>query len=538
MPLLALPEASGQQHAHPAGSPRQATLMSGLGAVHHAVSTKNPEAQRFFDQGLALIYGFNHEEAVLSFQRAADLDPECAMAYWGIALAVGPNYNDAEPDLNREKTAWDAINKARSLAAHATEPERAYIEALEKRYSDEPKPDLQKLAVNYKNAMSELAKRYPDDLDAATLFAESAMDLHPWQLWSADGKPADGTEEIVATLQSVLKRDPRHTGANHFYIHAVEASPNPGQALESANRLAQLAPAAGHLVHMPAHIYIRTGNYDGAMRSNEKAAEVDRDYIQRFNVTGMYPAMYYNHNIHFLAIAAGIEGRYEDATRAAAQLIKNASPLVKEIPMMASFLPTQELLLVRFGRWDEILRLPEPDKAELSTHALWHFSRGMSYVGTHKLDDAEAERDALLKAAGEVPAETMLGFNHAKDLLSVAGHLLEGRIALARVNTQAAVEHFRQAAEIEDKLLYDEPPDWFIPSREALGHALMVTGNYREAEKVFREDLARHPASGRSLFGLWQCLKADGNKTEAKRAEADFREAWKHADVKLSLDDL
>src|SRR5437879_1195340 len=536
--LLALPAAFGQQHAHSAESARQATLMFGLGEVHHAVSTKNPEAQRFFDQGLALIYGFNHEEALRSFQRAADLDPECAMAYWGIALAVGPNYNDAEPDLKREKTAWDAIHKAHSLGAQATEPERAYIDALEKRYSGQPKSDLEKLAVNYKNAMSELAKRYPDDLDAATLYAESAMDLHPWQLWSADGKPAEGTEEIVATLQSVLKRDPHHTGANHFYIHAVEASPHPGQALASADRLAQLAPAAGHLVHMPAHIYMRTGNYDGAMRSNEKAAEVDRNYILRFNVTGMYPAMYYNHNLHFLAIAAGIEGRYADATQAAAELIKNASPLVKEIPMMAFFLPTQELLLVRFRRWDDIFKLPEPDKAELSTHALWHFSRGMASVGTHKLDDAEAERDALMKAAAEVSADTMLGCNHSRDLLSLASHLLEGRIALARVRTQAAVEHFRQAAEIEDKLLYDEPPDWFIPAREALGHALMVTGNYREAEKVFREDLVRHPASGRSVFGLWQCLKADGNKTEAKRAEADFREAWKHADVKLSLDDL
>src|SRR5713101_7173335 len=282
---LALPAAFAQ-HEHPAGPERQSVPMTGLGAVHHPVSTQKPEAQRFFDQGLALIYAFNHDEALLAFQRAAAIDPYCPMAYWGIALAVGPNYNDPDPDLNREKTAWDAVHHGLQLASNASPEEMAYLEALATRYSGDPKPDLKQLAVFYKNAMGELSKRYPDDLDAAVLYAESAMDLRPWQLWTSDGKPAEGTEEIIATLQSVIKRNPNHTGANHFLIHAVEASPHPEQALDSANRLAKLAPAAGHLVHMPAHIYIRVGNYHDAARNNEQAAEVDRQYIQKFKVTG------------------------------------------------------------------------------------------------------------------------------------------------------------------------------------------------------------------------------------------------------------
>ena len=526
------------QHTHPTESARKAVLMPGLGNVHHAVSTKSPEAQKFFDQGLALIWAFNHEEALLAFQRASELDPDCAMAYWGIALSVGPNYNDPEPDLNREKMGWDAVQHGLSLASSATPPERAYLEALATRYTNEPKPDLKQFAVFYKKAMGELTKKYPDDLDAAVLYAESAMDLRPWQLWAADGKPAEGTEEIVATLASVLKRDPNHIGANHFYIHAVEASPHPELAQASADRLAKLTPGAGHLVHMPGHIYIRTGDYAGAVRANQEAAEVDRQYIQKFNVTGMYPAMYYSHNLHFLAIAAAMEGRFDEANTAAAKVVGNAAPLVKDIPMVEGFLPTRMLVLVRFHRWDEVLKLPEPDASALTTRALWHFSRGMAYAQTSKTYEADYERRALFAAANNVPEETMFGFNRSRDILSLAAHMLEGHIALARVSIPGALEHFRQAAQIEDGLRYDEPPDWYIPPRESLGRALMTANQYDEAEKVFREELVRHPNSGRALFGLWQCLKAEGKKADAKTTEAQFRAAWKNADVKLTLEDL
>jgi tetratricopeptide (TPR) repeat protein len=535
---LLLPLALLAQHEHPAAPARQAVLMPGLGDVHHAISTKNPEAQKFFDQGLALIWAFNHDEALLAFQRAAELDPDCPMAYWGIALAVGPNYNDPEPDLNREKTAWDAVQHGLALASHASPAEIAYLTVLSTRYTAEPKPNLKQFAIFYKTAMGELIKKYPDDLDAAVLYAESAMDLNPWQLWTADGKPAEGTEEIVATLESVLKRDPNHIGANHFYIHAVEASPHPERALASADRLAKLAPAAGHLVHMPGHIYIRTGDYAGAVRANEEAASVDRQYIDNFHVTGMYPAMYYNHNLHFLAIAASMEGRFVEANNTATLLVANAAPLFKDIPMVEAFLPTRMLVLVRFHRWDEVLKLPEPDAAALTARALWHFSRGMAFAQNSKTYDADYERRALFASANMVPEDATFGFNHSRDILNLAAHLLEGHISLARVSIPAAVEHFQKGVQIEDALRYDEPPDWYIPARESLGRAFMTANQYDAAEKVFREELARHPHSGRALYGLWQCLKAEGKKPEAKQAELDFRAAWKSADVKLANDDL
>ncbi|HLN02682.1 MAG TPA: hypothetical protein VK335_25560 [Bryobacteraceae bacterium] len=534
---MLFPLAALAQHSHSAPA-RQAVLMPGLGDVHHPITTKNPEAQKFFDQGLALIWAFNHDEALLSFQRAAQLDPDCAMAYWGIALAVGPNYNDPEPDLSREKTAWDAVQHGMALASNATVPERDYLMVLSTRYTNEPKPDLKQFALFYKTAMGSLVQKYPDDLDAAVLYAESAMDLHPWQLWTADGKPAAGTEEIVATLESVLKRNPNHIGANHFYIHAVEASPHPERALPNADRLAKLAPEAGHLVHMPGHIYIRTGDYAGAVRANEDASEVDRQYIQKFNVTGMYPAMYYSHNLHFLAVAASMEGRFTEANNAAAQLVGNTTPLLKEIPMVESFLPTRMLVLVRFHRWDEVLKLPEPDAAALTTRALWHFSRGMAFAQTSRTYDADYERRALFAAANNVPEDAVFGFNRAREILSLAAHMLEGHISLARVSIPAAVEHFRQAVQIEDALRYDEPPDWYIPTRESLGSAYMIGNQYDDAEKVFREELARHARNPRALFGLWQCLKAEGKKADAKQTELEFRAAWKNADVKLSIDDL
>ena len=533
-----LPLAVLAQHQHPDGPSRQAVLMPGLGNVHHPVTTKNPEAQKYFDQGLALIWAFNHEEALLAFQRAAALDPDCAMAQWGIALAVGPNYNDSEPDLNREKIAWEAIQRGIQLSANATPSERDYILVLMTRYTNDPKPNLKQFAVFYKTAMASLVTKYPDDLDAAVLYAESIMDLNPWQLWTADGKPAEGTEDAVATLESVLKRDPNHIGANHFYIHAVEASPHPERALPSAERLAKLAPEAGHLVHMPGHIYIRTGDYAGAVRANEEAAEVDRQYIQKFNVSGMYPAMYYSHNLHFLAVAAAMEGRYVEANNAATQVVGNTAPLFKDMPMLEGFLPTRMLVLVRFHRWDEVLKLPEPEGAALSTRALWHFSRGMAFAQTGRTYDADYERRALFSDANNIPEDALFGFNKSRDILGLAAHLLEGHISLAKIAVPAAVEHFRKAAQIEDSLHYDEPPDWYIPPRESLGRAYMMGNQYADAEKVFREELVRHPRSGRALFGLAECLKAEGKKAEAKQTEIEFRAAWKNADVKLTRDDL
>src|SRR3989337_3219656 len=452
---LAFAQTAG--HNHPSTDAKPAVLMSGLGEQHHPVSTKNPEAQRFFDQVFIFIFAFNHDEAVRSFKRAAVLDPNLAMAYWGIALALGPNINlDVDPE--REKAAYEAIQKALALAAKAPQQERAYIAALSKRYSIDPKADLKKLAVDYKNAMEELVKRYPDDLDAATLYAESMMDLRPWQFWNKDGTPAEGTEEIVTVLESVLKRNPNHIGANHYYIHAVEASLHPERALPSAERLTTLVPAAGHLVHMPAHIYMRTGDYKSADQRNKVAAEVDQAYIKSSGVQRLYPLMYYSHNLHFLAVAYAMEGRFSDAKKAADQLEAHVGPHVKGMPMLEFFMPTSPLILVRFQRWDDILKSPKPDSGMAITNAMWHFARGMAYAATGKVKEAESERKQFISATKTIPAGATWDLNNVNSVLEVAENVLDARIALAKGDNTSAVKFLRKAVDAEDALNYAEPP--------------------------------------------------------------------------------
>jgi tetratricopeptide (TPR) repeat protein len=537
--LLLLLGAGGgaAQHQHTSTDVRQASLMSNLGKHDHPVSTQNSEAQRFFNQGITLVYAFNHDEAMRSFKRAAELDPELAMAHWGVALAIGPNYNlDVDPD--REKAAYDAIQKALSLAPRASAKERAFIEALAKRYSNDPKPDFKKLAVDYKNAMKELVVRFPDDLDAATLYADSLMVLKPWQLWSADGKPAEGTEEIVRLLESVLKRDPNHVGANHLYIHAVEASTEPGRALPSAERLKTLVPAAGHLVHMPAHIFMRTGDYTEAARANEVAAEVDRAYIKETNAQGVYPLMYYSHNLHFLAMASSMGGRYKDAIKAAEQLKDYLTPFAKQMPMIDTILPTETLVMVRFRRWGDLLKLPEPDRATPITNAFWHFGRAMAYAGTGKIEQAIAEQKIFADAEKTFPADAVWGFNPVSNIMKIANGMLGANIAVAKGDKKSAIELLGQAITIEDALAYDEPRDWSLPVREMLGGVLLLSRDYREAEKVFRADLKQNPRSGRSLFGLRESLKGQGRKQQALSVDKEFKAAWKNADTELRVADL
>jgi tetratricopeptide (TPR) repeat protein len=535
--LLLSASATAAQHQHSANDARTASLIADLGNHHHTVSTRVAEAQRFFDQGITLVYAFNHDEAMLSFKRAAELDPQLAMAHWGIALAVGPNYNlDVDPD--REKAAFDAIQKARSLASNATAKERGYIEALAKRYSDDPKADLKKLAVDYKDAMGELSRRFPDDLDAATLYADSLMVLKPWQLWSADGKPSEGTEEIIRALEFVLKRDPKHIGANHLYIHAVEASTQPERALPSAARLKTLVPAAGHLVHMPAHIFMRTGDYHEAARSNAIAAEVDRAYIERTKAQGVYPLMYYSHNLHFLAIASGMGGRFKDAIKAAEQLNAYLTPFAKQMPMIDTFLPTPTIVLIRFRRWDDLLKSPEPDRATPVTNAFWHFGKGMAYAATGKVEQAEAELRSFADAGKTFPADGMWGQNKLDNIVKMANSMLGAKIALAKGDKRSAIELLKRAVEIEDTLAYNEPSDWDLPARESLGGVLLLSGDYAEAEKVFRADLKQNPRNGRSLFGLHESLKRQGKRRLALAAQKEFRAAWKNADTQLRIEDL
>ena len=520
---------------HAMGTMKPATLMKGLGDLHHPVSTKNPEAQEFFDHGLRLIYAFNHHEAARSFQKAADLDPKLAIAYWGVAEAVGPNYNDPASE-ERFKQAHDAIQKAVDLSGSAPESERAYILAMAKRFPADPKSDLHKAAEEYHDAMREVVKNNPDDLDAATLFAESGMDLHPWGLWHPDGTPEAGTEEIVATLESVIKRNPDHLGALHYYIHAVEASNSPERALAAANRLAAQAPAAGHIVHMPAHVYIRTGDYAAAVKTNEEAAAADRAYIKSSGAQGMYPIMYYSHNLHFIAMCSAMTGDYAEAHKAADMLAAHVAPFVKDMPPVEGFMTIPLEVDVRFHKWDAILAMKAPDPELKTATGFWHFARGMALAGKGKLSEAEAEYKIVADAEKAMPPDvvfTMPINNKTKDILKIAEDVLGAQIALAKKDNATATEMLRDAVAVQDKLKYNEPQDWFFPVRESLGGVLLLSGDAKGAEQVFRDDLARTPRNPRSLFGLHQALKAEDRNSDAWFVEQEFRKAWKGGELKV-----
>jgi len=531
----------GQGHQHqPAVSSTPVRPMTGLGTHHHKIATTSAEAQRLFDQGLVLVYGFNHGQAIRLFQRAAELDPRAPMPLWGIALAYGPNINDFEMDRARAKTADEYAQKALALTTPRHPRERAYAEALAKRYSSDPAADLKKLQVDYKDAMAAVAKAFPADLDAQVLYAESLMDLRPWQLWSRDGRPSDVTLEVVRVLEAVLKRSPLHPGANHYYIHTMEGSPDPGKALASARRLRTLVPAAGHLVHMPAHIYARTGNFVASADSNAAAARVDERFMQRTGTrSGMYPLMYYNHNVHFESYAAAMAGQYRRAKRTADKLTSNVTPFVADMPMLEGFIPQRYYVLLRFSKWDDLLALPAPAASLQLTTVMWRYARGAAMAGKGDVTGARAEQQTFLDAVAKIPAETPVGvLNTAGQMFAVARPLLEGRIAAAGGDKAGAIQHYRMAVAAEDLLAYDEPPTWYYPVRETLGAALLASGDAPGAEQVFREDLKYNPRNGRSLFGLWQALEAQGRKADAARAGVEFRRVWSVADVALRIEDL
>jgi len=541
---LASPVLAQHQHGAPAApalAARTATLLPGMGSHTHPITTASPEAQKFFDQGLTLIYGFNHEEAILSFRRAAELDPGAPMPHWGIALALGSNYNDPQPEAERLKKAYEEVQKAIALSSGGPESERAYAQAVARRYAADPgAADKAQLLRDYNAAMRELSTRYPDDLDAATLYAESGMNLRPWKLWKADGTPADGTEEIVRVLESVLKRDPSHPGANHYYIHAVEASQNPERALPSAARLQTLVPGAGHLVHMPAHIYMRTGEYLAAEKANAEAADVDRAYFRQAGAQGFYPLAYYEHNLHFGSAAAAMAGRYAAAKKAADLLYQSVLPAVPMAPEMIEGYLLQPLFIeLRFKKWDQIAGVPDPGPKLPLVRAVWRYARGVAAASRGDVKKAETEREAFAAARDALPAGIMLGMNNSGTaLLAVATAVLDAEIAQARRNRRGAIESWKTAVAAQDALSYDEPPPWYYPVRESLGAALLRDGRAAEAEKVFREDLDRNPRSGRSLLGLAESLKAQGRSTDASWVQGQFESAWKDADARLRLEDL
>ena len=537
--ISGLSTASAQAHPHemPAAASTDKAPLFDLGRWSHPVTTSSPEAQRYFDQGLVLAYGFNHAQAIAAFEQAARLDPDCAMAYWGIALAYGPNIN-FPMDSTAVRPAWDALQKALERAANVSEAEGAFIRALARRYDDPsavPRPTRTARDSAYADAMREVWKRHPNDADAGTLFAEALMDLNPWNFLTLDGRANPGTDEIVATLEAVLKFAPDHPGANHFHIHAVEASRHPERAVASAERLGALAPDAGHLVHMPGHIWQRVGRYADSEDANVKAARVDSLYVATYNPPGLYPMMYYPHNVHFIWSAACMEGRSAVAPAAARRLEPMVpADMLRQMPMLEFVSPTTFYTLVRFGRWGEILAGPAPPADLRFTRGMWHYARGLAFAATARLPGAAVEHDSVVAIATATPAEAMVSFNSAAALLRLAGHALAGEIAARQGKVDAAVTHFRAAIAEEAALHYDEPPGWYLPVRQQLGAVLLAAGRPSEAEAAYREDLASNPENGWSLYGLAKCLRARKADAEAATVEQRFQKAWARADVKLA----
>ncbi len=513
--------------------PDTVPLYTDLGNHHMPVSTGVPMAQAYFDQGIRLTYGFNHGEAVRAFQEAARLDPGCAMCWWGVALAHGPHVNGGM-DSAASASAWEALGQARVAAAHATPREQAYVEALAARYAASAPANRAPLDSAYARAMASVVARFPADLDAATLYAEALMDLAPWNYWNADGTPRPGTEVIVDQLERVIAAAPEHPGACHYYIHAVEAV-DAVKAVPCAERLAALMPGAGHMVHMPGHVYIRVGRWNDAIRANEHAVHADEHYIQAEHPQGLYPVGYYPHNYHFLAFAATMAGRSALATESARKLRETTPPdVARAAPPVEPFVPYIFLTLVSFGRWDDVLREPVPPQDLTYSYALAQYARGVAFAATGREAEARQALANLRSAAATTnQAYVAAGWTSPAAVLAIAGQALEGEIALRTGDYPLAVVRFTEAARLEDALQYIEPPDWYYPIRHSLGRALLAAGRPADAERVYREDLKRFPANGWSLFGLEQALRLQGKGAEAGQVATEFGQAWAEADVTL-----
>jgi len=525
------PHAAHMMQVPPGVDPGQA-IDPHLGPLHHPVSTRNRAAQAFFDQGMKLAYGFNHEGAIASFKHAAELDPQLAMAWWGVAWALGSNYNQPMGPAQHAQ-AFEALQHAQALEAQASSIEREYVDALAKRYSSDPKADTAPLDVAYADAMRALSERHARDADALTLYAESLMDLRPWRLWRPDGAMEPGTEDIITALDAALKLVPMHVGANHYCIHVWEMSPTPERALACAHRLEAMHLSAGHLVHMPAHVYIRTGDYVAAARSNVAAAQVDEALISA-GVHSLYTVGYYGHNLHFLAVAQGLAGNSGAAIAAARKLAAMVEPQLKDVPYLDTYYATPAQVLVMFERWDDVMAVPEPPFEAPLSGMMWHFARAQALAARGQMDAALAERDAFARMDEATGQSIDWGNNKARDVLAVARPWLDGRLALALNDLPAAIAAFRAAAEAEGKLAYDEPPDWYLSAHDQLGDALLKSGDAASAAAAYRAGLKQLVASGRSLHGLQAALAAQGKAAEAAAVEAQFRQAWRTADVKLA----
>jgi len=507
----------------------------GLGDHTFKVTTTSAEAQAYFDQGLAFLHAFNHDEAIRSFEAATKLDPECAMAWWGIALANGPHINNPMMPPARSQAAWEAWTQANKLAGGATDVERSLIAALGKRYAEQPPEDRRPLDVAYAEAMRQVWQAQPRNADIGALFAEALMDLRPWDLWTKEGEPQPDTEEVVATLEEVMRLNPRHPLALHLYIHAVEASPQPERAEQAANQLRLLTPGLGHLTHMPSHIDVRLGHWDLGVTSNMRAIEADRTYRHLSQGQDFYH-IYMAHNHHMLAFAATMRGQSELALSAIREMAEGIpSEWVAANPLFADgFLAMPVELLIRFGRWDEVLAAPLPPENLPLSRALYHCSRGIAYAALGEVALARKEQAEFLKAQQKIPAESIIGNNVGTDIGAIAEHLLAGEILYREGNVEAGLAELREAVALEDQLRYDEPPSWIHPVRHALGATLLKEGRAEEAEKVYRADLLRFPENGWALYGLAQSLREQGKLAEAADVELRFRAAWIEADVEIT----
>lgn len=502
-------------------------LYKGLGTWHHQIHTASAEAQKFFDQGLALTYGFNRYEALRSFRKAAELDPHAAMAYWGMAMAQGPYVNmDGDAEFNR-KASCAAVDAGLKLTG-TPERELAWLQAAAKRCPEyQPQP--------YIDAMRELARRWPDDLDAQTFYAESLLIPVRWHWYAADGTAAPGVAEAEHTLEAVLRRWPDHPGANHLYVHAVESSPSPERAIASAQRLMGIMPWAGHMVHMPGHIWLVLGDYEMAAAVNERAVAVDREYLDQSKTSSGY-GMYYAHNLHFLAYSRWMQGRKAEGLRAAGEMAEAVAPLLESMPDMADAFNAVTIFgRVRFRDWDGILSLPQPKDSLRASTATWRYARALAFAGRGDRNAAAREQAALEAIRAGFPADAPWGFNKPADVLAIAAAIVAARLASTPAE---AVPHWQRAVAVQDTLVYDEPPDWYYPVRESLGASLLLAGRAAEAEAVFREGVKRSPRNGRMLFGLMESLRAQGKSEDADLVKREFDAAWAKADVTLKVEEI
>lgn len=513
---------------------RQVPMYRGMGDHGRTVTTASPDAQRYFNQGLVWMFAFNHDEAIRSFEAATQLDSNCAMAWWGIALCHGPHINNPVVPPDRSTAAWDALQRAVALKDNGTEAERMLIEALSKRYADPPPQDRLPLDRAYADAMREVRRAHPDDADVGSLCAEAIMDLHPWDLWTKDGQPKEDTEEIVSLLEGVLRLDSRHPGANHLYIHAVEASPHPERANASADRLRNAVPLSGHLVHMPSHIDVLTGRWALASRQNEAAIRTDRRYRALSPRQDFY-RFYMAHNAHMLAFSSMMEGRRATALAAAREVVNGvpADYARRNAAVVDGIMGAAYDVMKRFGRWDDLLAEPAPPDYLPITTAIWRFNRAVAMAAKGDIGGAELEREEFLRAVESVPKEAMVVINRAHHVLDIARHMLNGEIAYRKGNIDDSIESLRRAVALEDDLKYMEPPEWVQPVRHTLGAVLLSAGRFIEAEAVYREDLAKWPNNGWSLFGLGRSLRGQDLLEDAGAIEAQFRKAWSRADTPI-----